>query len=268
MKLLQPRIFILTTFRVHRYTGMGTIASYYFSSQIGKVFDGGNQLKWLVNWGPAWGFLPSNISVTFVDNYENQRTSGSIGTNVLNYKSAKQYKMATAFHLASDYGIPRIMSSFDFNSYDQGPPSDSNGNIISPISNADNSCGGGWICEHRWRQIYNMIGFKIVVAGQPVANWWDNGNNQIAFSRGSKGFIVFNGDSSDLNQNLQTGLPAGTYCDIISGSRVANACTGISIVVGNDGTAQFSIPANAYDGVIAIHIGQKLHTRHLVCRDI
>lgn len=47
-----------------------------------------------------------------------------------------------------------------------GPPHDSNFNINSPIINADDSCGGGWICEHRWRQIYNMAKFRNVVAGK------------------------------------------------------------------------------------------------------
>jgi alpha-amylase len=49
------------------------------------------------------------------------------------------------------------------------------------------TCGGGWICEHRWRQIYNMARFRNVVASQLVQNWWDNDYNQIAFSRGNKG---------------------------------------------------------------------------------
>jgi alpha-amylase len=53
--------------------------------------------------------------------------------------------------------------------------------------NSDLSCGGGWICEHRWRQIYNMVRFRNTAEGQSVQNWWDNGNNQIAFSRGNKG---------------------------------------------------------------------------------
>jgi alpha-amylase len=53
--------------------------------------------------------------------------------------------------------------------------------------NSDLSCGGGWICEHRWRQIYNMVRFRNTAASQTVQNWWDNGNNQIAFSRGNKG---------------------------------------------------------------------------------
>ena len=74
-------------------------------------------------------------------------------------------QMATAFMLAYPYGNPRVMSSFDFSDSDQGPPQDGSGNIVSPSINSDGSCGNGWVCEHRWRQIYNMIGFRNAVAG-------------------------------------------------------------------------------------------------------
>ena len=73
--------------------------------------------------------------------------------------------MAVAFMLAWPYGYPRVMSSFFFDDTDQGPPQDGNGNILSPIINSDDTCGNGWVCEHRWRQIYNMVKFSIVVAG-------------------------------------------------------------------------------------------------------
>jgi alpha-amylase len=40
-----------------------------------------------------------------------------------------------------------------------------------------------------------------------VNNWWDNGQNQIAFCRGNKGFIAFNGQyNTNLNVNLQVNL--------------------------------------------------------------
>lgn len=52
----------------------------------------------------------------FIDNHDNQREGGDI----LTYKDAKQYKMATAFMLAFPYGISRVMSSFDFAHKDQG----------------------------------------------------------------------------------------------------------------------------------------------------
>ena len=80
------------------------------------------------------------------------------------------------------------------------------------------TCSNGWICEHRWRQIYNMVKFRNVVGNELVSNWWNNDGNQIAFSRGNKGFIAINNDNFDLNQKLKTSLPQGVYCDIISGN--------------------------------------------------
>ena len=62
-----------------------------------------------------------------------------------------------------------------------------------------------------------MVKFRNVVGSEPLVNWLDNGFHQIAFGRGSKGFVVINNEDSELSQTLQTSLPAGTYCDIISG---------------------------------------------------
>ncbi|XP_070169478.1 alpha-amylase 4N-like isoform X1 [Polyergus mexicanus] len=67
----------------------------------------------------------------------------------------------------------------------RGPPHDSAGNTLSPIINSDNTCDNGWICEHRWRQIYNMVRFRNAVNKTSINNWWDNGQNQIAFCRGN-----------------------------------------------------------------------------------
>lgn len=130
---------------------------------------------------------------------------------------------------------------------------------VGPTINADGSCGGGWVCEHRWREIANMVGFRNAVRGTSVANWWDNGDNMIAFSRGNQGFIAFNGQfGANMNNRLQTGLAAGTYCDIISGNRLGNSCSGASFIVGADGFADINIPSTHASGVIAIHTQARL----------
>lgn len=38
--------------------------------------------------------------------------------------------------LAHPFGLPKVMSSFDFDNNEVGPPSDSNFNTISPTINA------------------------------------------------------------------------------------------------------------------------------------
>lgn len=240
------------------YTDLGAITEFRHSDSIGKTFRGKDQLRYLSNWGTAWGFAASDRSLIFVDNHDNQRGHGAGGADVLTYKVPKQYKMASAFMLAHPFGTPRVMSSFSFSDTDQGPPTTNGDNIASPVFNSDLSCSGGWVCEHRWRQIYNMVGFRNAVDNADLTNWWDNGNNQIAFSRGNRGFVAFNNDNYDLNSSLQTGLPAGTYCDVISGLKSGSSCTGKSIQVGSDGRANISIGSSEDDGVVAIHVNAKL----------
>ncbi|XP_070505320.1 alpha-amylase A-like [Chironomus tepperi] len=241
------------------YLHLGTVTEFRYSAEIGRVFRGHDLLKYLRNFGEGWGFMASASALTFVDNHDNQRGHGAGGANVLTYKVSKQYKMATAFHLAWPYGIPRVMSSFEFSNGDQGPPANADGSLRSPTINADGSCSGGWVCEHRWRQIYNMIKFRNAAGSAAVANWWENsGGKQIAFSRGNRAFIVFNNENFDLNQSLQTGMPAGTYCNIAAGSKSGSSCTGATITVNSSGVASFSIAAGATDGFIAIHADARL----------
>lgn len=243
----------------YEYTDLGVVTEFRHSAEIGRAFRGNNLLSHMQNWGQGWGFMASTSSLVFVDNHDNERGHGAGGDQVLTYKNAKQYKMATAFKLAHPFGIVRIMSSFAFTDTDIGPPQDANGNIISPSINADQSCGNGWVCQHRWRQISNMAVFKRHVGSAALTNWWSNGSNQIAFARSGKGFVAFNNQGSDMNETLATSLPAGTYCDVISGSMSNGACTGKSVKVGSDGRASIYIGAREEDGVLAIHTGSRLY---------
>jgi alpha-amylase len=52
---------------------------------------------------------------------------------------------------------------------------------------------------------------------------------------------------------FQTCLPAGTYCDVISGSKSNGVCTGKTVNVESDGTAYIEILNDEEDGVLAIH---------------
>lgn len=99
----------------------------------------------------------------FIDNHDNQRHGGA---DILTHKNPRPYKMATAFELAWPYGYPRMMSSFSFDDPDKGPPSDANENILGPEFNPDGTCTNGWVCEHRWRQMYNMVAFRNAVDGK------------------------------------------------------------------------------------------------------
>ncbi|XP_041985036.1 alpha-amylase 2-like [Aricia agestis] len=236
------------------YTPIGAVTEFKAGMELSNAFRGNNQLRWLVSWGPQWGLLASQDALTFIDNHDNERGHGG-GGGILTYKEAKRYKGAIAFLLAHPYGEPQIMSSFDFWDSEVGPPMDSNQNIISPAINSDNTCGNGWICQHRWRQIYAMVAFRNAAANTVLTNWWDNGSNQIAFCRGNRAFIAFNIDTWDLNQRLQTCLPAGSYCDVISGDKVNNSCQGKTVSVDSSGMAQIYVGTHEMDVMLAIHVG-------------
>ncbi|XP_004637021.1 pancreatic alpha-amylase isoform X2 [Octodon degus] len=250
------------------YFGNGRVTEFKYGAKLGTVIRrwNGEKMAYLKNWGEGWGFVPTDRALVFVDNHDNQRGHGAGGASILTFWDARMYKMAVGFMLAHPYGFTRVMSSYRWDRKFQngqdvndwiGPPNN-NGATKEVTINPDTTCGNGWVCEHRWRQIRNMVAFRNVANGQPFANWWDNGSNQVAFGRGNKAFIVFNNDDWSLSTTLQTGLPAGTYCDVISGDKVDGNCTGIKVYVGGDGKAQFSISNSAEDPFIAIHVDAKL----------
>uniref|UniRef100_A0A8C9QHG9 Alpha-amylase n=1 Tax=Spermophilus dauricus TaxID=99837 RepID=A0A8C9QHG9_SPEDA len=242
------------------YFGNGRVTEFKYGAKLGTVIRrwNGEKMAYLniicdLNWGEGWGFMPSDRALVFVDNHDNQRGHGAGGASILTFWDARLYKMAVGF-------IYRWQRNFvngqDVNDW-IGPPNN-NGVIKEVTINPDTTCGNDWVCEHRWRQIRNMVTFRNVVDGQPFQNWWDNGSNQVAFGRGNKGFIVFNNDDWSLSTTLQTGLPGGTYCDVISGDKINGDCTGIKVYVSSDGKAQFSISNSAEDPFIAIHADSKL----------
>jgi alpha-amylase len=104
-----------------------------------------------------------------------------------------------------------------------------------------------------------MVKFHNAALGQSVTNWWDNGGDAIAFGRGNRGFIIINNEDYSISQRLQTGLPAGDYCDVIScdnnGPPPCNNTGGscrAPITVDSSGYATFNVP-NGVDPMIAIY---------------
>ncbi|XP_014213120.1 alpha-amylase-related protein-like [Copidosoma floridanum] len=231
----------------HEYSDLGVVTEFRYGHELSNAMIGNNQLKWLVSWGQDWGFMPPGDALVFIDNHDTQRSGNEIP---LTYQRSRLYKMSVAFMLAHPYGWPRIMSSFDL-SGPLSPPT------TSPNIRPDGSCSGPWICEHRWRQIYNMVGFRNRVANADLNSWWDNGSNQISFCRGDRGFLAINGEKDAvLSQRLKVCVAKGTYCDVISGELRDGRCTGKSIKVDENGTAHIQIRPRDEDGVVAIHVGE------------
>jgi len=253
--------------KMAEYFNTGRVTNFIYGSELADIFlRHENQAKWLKTWGSAWGMPNSNDVVVFLNNHDNQRGHGGGGAPIT-FRTSKALKIGTAFMLAHPYGFPRVMSSYswvqriengeDHNNW-EGPPHNGDMSIKTVRINSDMSCGDGWVCEHRWRQIYNMVAFRNVASGTNVENWQSFGDYQIAFSRGNKGFIAINAASGIMNHNVNTGLPSGTYCDVISGNYENGACTGNTINVDGAGRAHININGDSDDPVVAIHVGAKV----------
>ncbi|XP_015786849.1 alpha-amylase 2 [Tetranychus urticae] len=251
------------------YTPLGRVLEFNYRSSIVDVFRGNNgqKLRWLKNFGEGWNFVKSGDAVPMIDNHDLQRSDVYKG---INFRSSRLYKLATAFMLAWPYGVPNVMSSYDWptdmqgdtdkNKY-MGPPADDQQNIKHVIRKSDLSCEAPWVCEHRFKPIYSMVKFRAVAGNEPVANWWDNANNAIAFSRGSKAFIFINNEPNSITQTFQTSLPGGTYCDIITGDKKDDSCTGKTVKVDSSGKTTLTVDGSKDETpIIAIHVDAKIMT--------
>ncbi|MER6623946.1 carbohydrate-binding module family 20 domain-containing protein [Streptomyces sp. NPDC000931] len=187
-----------------QYTGTGDVQEFSFAKDLKRIFSG-EKLAYLKNFGEAWGYVPSGKAATFVTNHDTERHD-----TTLTYKNGSAYTLAHVFMLAWPYGSPDVHSGYEF-SNDAGSPN--NGQV--------NACyTDGWKCQHAWREIASMVEFRNTAGSAGVTNWWDNGNNAIAFGRGDKAYVAINHESGSLNRTFQTSLPAGTYCDVQSGKPV------------------------------------------------
>ncbi|XP_071496347.1 pancreatic alpha-amylase 2a5-like [Diadema antillarum] len=252
--------------KASEYTPYGRVTEFKYGLHLGERLKLGRyEMKHLKNFGEAWGMLRDDFALVFVDNHDNQRGHGG-GGNIITHENPREYKMATTFMLAYPYGLTRLMSSFKFHhDTDKGPPLDDTGNTDSVTINPDGTCGGDWVCEHRWRQIRNMVGFRNTANGQGLSNWWDNGHNQIAFGCGNKAFYVLNADTHPLSEWLYTGLPGGEYCNIILGdfNSTSGSCSGPTINVDNSGFAHFNVDVGD-DPMAAIHIDARCWARTVI----
>jgi len=217
-------------------------------SQLNPTGTPGNQFS-----DVAWGLMPSDKAVVFLQNHDTQHDCG------IGYRDGNVFRNANVWMLAQPYGYPSILSSFAFNcpgGNSMGPPSDGNGNTIDLVcaGSLETATIGQWVCEHRDPYIRNMVRFRRVVAGSDINHWWDDGANAIAFSRGNKGFVAINNSSAALATSIGTGLPQGSYCDVLTGGLAGGACLGTSLEVDAAGSVQVSIPAWS---AVAIHSGSR-----------
>jgi alpha-amylase len=242
------------------YSEVGRYTNFNFGADVTSAMWRKFDVADLVNMGPGYHYGNSDdIKVlNFIDNHDNQRDAEPY---VMTYKDGIKYKMGVAFMLAWNYGYPRVMSSYAFNTHNQGPPNngaDSGYETQTPrINPEDETCytDSGWVCEHRWPAIRQMAQFRNVGTGADVVEKKTD-KDLLAFARNKRGYIALRNSDYDYKMNnVNTTLPAGTYCDIANGEKVNGKCTGLSISVDSKGLATFTVQPNNF---VAFHLGSKL----------
>ncbi|MGW0086687.1 alpha-amylase [Streptomyces sp. NPDC003393] len=211
------------------YTGNGDVQEFRYAYDLKRVFTN-EKLAYLKNYGEGWGYLSSSVAGVFVDNHDTERNGST-----LDYKNGANYTLANVFMLAWPYGAPDINSGYEWSDPDAGPP---NGGQV------DACWQGGWKCQHKWPEIMSMVAFRNATRGQAVTDWWDDGDDLIAFGRGSKGYVVVNHESTTADRWFETSLPAGTYCDVQAGR---------TVTVNGSGWFQASVAPNT---ALAIYAGK------------
>jgi alpha-amylase len=213
------------------------------------------------NWGGTWGFVQPTNATVFVNNWDTERNGSSLDAS--NYTGATndtqgshRYDLANIFMLAQGYGEAQLHSGFRFTNQDQDRPA------ASPYSNGVAQINVNWDFIHRWGDIAPMAKFRSAAHGQAQQNWVTGNANQIAFGRGNVGFVALNNTTAAWSRSFYTGLPAGTYCNIVHGAKNAagTACTSDSVTVDASGNASITVVADGGATVpaVAIYTGQTI----------
>ncbi|WP_051450731.1 alpha-amylase family glycosyl hydrolase [Actinospica robiniae] len=223
----------------------GSVTSFDYSYDLTDDFENGD-LAALGSLSPA---LPSTSASSFVTNQDTERASSP----TLDYADGSAYLLADEFLLAYGYGTPQIFSGFEFSSYNQAPPDTANGDVT------DTTCGtGAWECTERNAAIDALVGWHNLAYtdNDAVAHWTTDGNDLIAFARGADAWIALNNGSAALTDTFATGLPDGTYCDIVNDTYSGGTCSGTGIVV-SGGSATVTVPAG---GSVAFDVDSLIGT--------
>ena len=201
--------------------------------------------------------VPSDSAITFIDNHDTER-----GDAALTYRDGALYVIANALMLADDYGTPVVYSGYAFSDREAGASQDASG-VVAGWSCADATgpredyADGDGVCTEAWTAIAGMLEFR-GVAGDAVRLPSVGEGGVYGFERDSRALLLTNATAIEREAAVETGLPDGTYCDVISGGRgpVTDGCHGEKLTVTvNDGAIVTTIPA---ESAVAIHLGSRL----------
>ncbi|QKJ18594.1 alpha-amylase [Microbacterium hominis] len=198
--------------------------------------------------------VPSDAAIVFVDNHDTER-----GEAKVTYRNGDLYVIANALMLADDYGTPVVYSGYAFSDRDAGAPSQ--GNRVLPatcapeVEPAATYTDGHRTCVQSWPAIAGMLEFRAQVGDAPRLQGVEEGD-AYGFEREGRGVVAVNVGAGPQELSIPTSLPAGEYCDVISGGREAaeeSGCRGATYTVENGAVTVELEPRSA----VAIHVGSR-----------
>ena len=212
----------------------------------------------------AYLITPSDKALVFINNHDVERTAcngfqaGAECSSLSSFDGATFF-LANSLMLAYPYGQPLLHSGYYFSDSDMGPPTNPpyKGSEQPPANCSSSITLGSWDCNHRDWRIGNMVGFRNYTHGAPLANWYAASVDQFAFQRSGKGFIAINNSSTTpWQQNFATGLPDGSYCNVVASANPETGnCPASTQVTVSNGWATLSLPPQS---LVALHIGAKV----------
>jgi len=251
----QPPYFVQESIGTARYnsawTGNGDVFAWDYQALFANMFNG--QANYLISSPVVNNILgnPDN-TVIMVSNHDTERSDSSHPT--ITYEDYKKYQAASEFLLADPRGKPMLYTGYSYLTKDSGPTQDSSGFYLPATCPAGSKAAvqqksypvGTYVCMERWTGIKGMIQWRHEVASAPQTNAAVSGK-LASFTRGT-GFFAINASQTfikgSLTKTVKTGLPKGTYCDVISGGATAKRggkCIGTTVVVDSKGKAKITL---------------------------
>ncbi|WP_194410689.1 alpha-amylase [Microbacterium cremeum] len=233
------------------YAGFGEVFEFTYARDLAPQLGNGIFADPVLD-GDRPLHVPSDAALVFIDNHDTER--GEAGVT---YRAGPLYVIANALMLADDYGTPVVYSGYAFSGRDAGAPADAGGSVL-PAScagvegPAQSYADGDRTCVQSWRAIAGLLEFRAVAGAAPRLEGVDEGD-AYGFEREGRGVVAVNVGDEPQRIEVPTTLPAGEYCDVVSGGAGAeddDGCRGTTYRV-DDGTAVFTLDPFA---AAAIHL--------------
>ncbi len=227
------------------YRAFGNTFGFNWAKSTPQMFNVPGMLGGQASAAVLSTYDPSESTITMITNHDTERDDST-----LNYLSGKKFELANMFMLAIPYGKPMVYSGYAFSDHDAGPAMDITGKTADAVcptktsSTANAPADGRFICEHRWPGITGMVQWHKTVGDAKVQAVYNKGN-AYGFSRGTKGFVLFNTGPAKFAKTVKTTLAAGTYCNqALTGAQAKPSCAvSARVVVAKGGSTKLNLAA-------------------------